>query len=225
MFCLKIGVTACLALFIVDAFDSLWKSDTCQSPKSFAEIVISVIKPAQNVSVSFSFFARYVVNVAHERKEIFEGTPKFVGPLVSRYAKSPCFNHQKRFSLRLSKPLQIKGDYWLIPNRLQNLSHPHIDKGAKNLRVIPFSIAKHDLWLQSSFSAFCVGYETEKLHRFFAAVFQLMLLVWRNEDGISGFELPFFFSADSNPLSFQYEDLMFPAVSVEGAVSSSFHLE
>jgi hypothetical protein len=124
MFCFKIGVTACFAFFIVDAFYSRWKSDACQSPKCFAEIVKTVIKPAQNVSVSFSFFARYAVNVAHERKELFEGTPKFVAPLVSRYAKSPCFNHQKRFSLRLSKPLPVKGDYWLIPNRLQNLLHP-----------------------------------------------------------------------------------------------------
>jgi hypothetical protein len=151
MFCLKIGVTACFASFIVDAFDSLWKSDARQSPKCFAEIVIPVIKPAQNVSVSFSLFARYAVNVAHERKEILKGTPKFVAPLVSRHAKSPCLDHQKRFSLRLSKPLQIKGDYWLIPNRLRNLSHPHLDKGAKNLRVIPISITEHDLWLQSSF--------------------------------------------------------------------------
>lgn len=124
MFCFKIGVTACFAFFIVYAFDSLWKSSSCQSPKCFAEIIISVIKPAQNVSVSFSFFARYAGNVAYERKEILKGTSKFVAPLVSRYAKSPCFNHQKRFSLRLSKPLPIKGDYWLLPNRLQNLSHP-----------------------------------------------------------------------------------------------------
>ena len=77
----------------------------------------------------------------------------------------------------------------------------------------------------NEFSAFFVGYKTEKLHRFFAAVFQLMLLVWRNEDGISGFELLFFFSTNSNPLAFQYEDLMFPAVSVEGALSSSVHFE
>ena len=130
MFCFKIGVTACFAFFVFYAFDSLWKSGAGQSPKCFAEIVISVIKPAQNVSVSFSLFAGYAVDVAHERKEIFECTSKFVAPLVSRYAKSPCFNHQKRFSLRLSKPLPIKGDYWLIPNRLQNIS-PHIDKGAK----------------------------------------------------------------------------------------------
>jgi hypothetical protein len=124
MLCFKIGVTACFAFFIVDTLDSLWKSDACQSPECFAEIVISVIKPAQNVSVSFSLFAGYAVNVAHERKEILEGTPKFVAPLASRHAKSPCFNHQKRFSLRLSKPLPIKGDYWLIPNRPQNISHP-----------------------------------------------------------------------------------------------------
>jgi hypothetical protein len=75
------------------------------------------------------------------------------------------------------------------------------------------------------FSALFVGYKTEKLHRFSAAVFQLMLLVWRNEDGISGFELLFFFSANSNPLAFQYEDFMFPVVGVEWAVSSSLHLE
>ena len=126
MFCFKIGVTACFTFFIFYAFDSLWKSDACQSPECFAEIIKSVIKPAQNVSASSSFFARYAVNVAHERKEIFEGTPKFVGPLVSRYAKSPCLDHQKRFSLRFSKPLPVKGDYWFIPSRLQNLKHPHI---------------------------------------------------------------------------------------------------